>query len=226
MKGVLDAVGRLKVSDPAVSGHVLLDGVVHTDTVADAVTKGSLIVGNSTPKWDELGVGANNQILMADSAQALGLKWGHRGYDYIQLEDRKSSGSHGGTFTLGAWRTRVLNTEVIDTGGNCTLSGNQFTLTAGTYIIYASAPALWVQSHKTRLYNVSDGTVIAHGTSGYTTNTDYVSTRSFVAGRFTIASTKTFRLEHRCTVTRTTNGLGTSSGLATEVYAQVQLWKE
>ena len=37
-----------------VAAHVMLDGSVHTDSVADGVTRGSLIYGNSTPKWDEL----------------------------------------------------------------------------------------------------------------------------------------------------------------------------
>ncbi|KKL84897.1 hypothetical protein LCGC14_1960140, partial [marine sediment metagenome] len=45
-------------SGPASSGyggsHVLLDGVMHTDSVADGVTAGSIIIGNDTPKWDEL----------------------------------------------------------------------------------------------------------------------------------------------------------------------------
>ncbi len=36
--------------------HDILDADVHTDTVADAVTRGSLIFGNSTPKWDELAI--------------------------------------------------------------------------------------------------------------------------------------------------------------------------
>lgn len=44
----------------------LLDGSAHTDTVAQAVSRGSLIYGNATPKWDELVVGAANSILRSD----------------------------------------------------------------------------------------------------------------------------------------------------------------
>ena len=40
-----------------VAAHAILDGVVHTDSVADGVTRGSLIIGNATPKWDELVIG-------------------------------------------------------------------------------------------------------------------------------------------------------------------------
>ena len=60
---------------------------------------------------------------------------------YIKLSDVKSAGTAGGTFTSGSWQTRTLNTEDSDTGGNCSLSSNQFTLDAGTYEINARASA-------------------------------------------------------------------------------------
>lgn len=47
-------------------GHAILDGAVHTDSVADGVTRGSLIYGNSTPKWDELVVGGADTFLRTD----------------------------------------------------------------------------------------------------------------------------------------------------------------
>src|SRR6185369_9257852 len=48
----------------------LLDGTNHTDTVAQTVSRGSLIVGNSTPKWDELTIGANRTVLTSDGTDA------------------------------------------------------------------------------------------------------------------------------------------------------------
>lgn len=47
--------------------HALLDGGVHSDTALDSVTRGSIIIGNSTPKWDELLISATpNEILISD----------------------------------------------------------------------------------------------------------------------------------------------------------------
>lgn len=47
----------------AVGGHAVLDGTIHTDSVAKAVTRGSIIYGNATPKWDELVKGAADTFL-------------------------------------------------------------------------------------------------------------------------------------------------------------------
>ena len=51
---------------PSLSGNALLDASTHTDTVAQGVTRGSLIYGNSTPKWDELTVGAAHRFLQSN----------------------------------------------------------------------------------------------------------------------------------------------------------------
>jgi hypothetical protein len=48
--------------------HNLLDGSVHPDTVAQAVLRGALVVGNSTPKWDRLAIGAANTFLKSDGS--------------------------------------------------------------------------------------------------------------------------------------------------------------
>lgn len=60
---------------PPSGSNALLDGSAHTDTTNSAVTKGDLIVGNSTPAWDDLAVGSDGQVLTADSTQAMGVKW-------------------------------------------------------------------------------------------------------------------------------------------------------
>lgn len=53
--------------------NALLDGLNHTDTVAQAVARGHLIVGNSTPKWDRLPIGAASTLLRSDGSDP---SWG------------------------------------------------------------------------------------------------------------------------------------------------------
>lgn len=48
------------------ANHAILDGSVHSDSVADGVTRGSIIYGNATPKWDELVVGGADTFLGSD----------------------------------------------------------------------------------------------------------------------------------------------------------------
>ena len=62
----------LKDSSVAVAAiaHAMLDGSVHSDSVADGVTRGSIIYGNATPKWDELVVGGAGTVLTSDGTDA------------------------------------------------------------------------------------------------------------------------------------------------------------
>jgi len=141
---------------------------------------------------------------------------------FLHLQDQKTSGTAGGTFTSGAWQTRALNTEVTDTIGS-TLASNQFTLPAGTYYIEAICPTLNTNSSQARLQNITDASTILLGISSVTGTT--AGGYAFVDGQFTIAGTKTFELQHRCSTTRATDGFGYPSSWGTEVYAEVRVWK-
>lgn len=56
---------------PSSQVHNLLDGTTHPDTVAQTVTRGAIVVGNATPKWSKLNLGAANQSLTSDGSDAL-----------------------------------------------------------------------------------------------------------------------------------------------------------
>lgn len=141
------------------------------------------------------------------------------------LRDEKSSGTNGGTFTSGAWRTRDLNVE-HDPQGIVTLSSNQFTLGAGTWLIHAEVPGYYVAGHQAKLYNVTDAADEILGSDEYSEAMwSGVTTRSAIIGIFTIASSKTFEIRHYCGTTFATYGFGIANSLGTEVYTQVILQK-
>jgi hypothetical protein len=146
---------------------------------------------------------------------------------YVRLEDQKTQNTAGGTFTSGAWQTRVLQTEVTDTGGNCTLASNQITLAAGDYECLIIAPASFVDGHQLRLQNVTDATTVILGQNAYSSanETDLITTPAVVRGVFTIAASKALEVQHRCQVTRATNGFGSELNWGTEVYTVVELWR-
>lgn len=147
------------------------------------------------------------------------------GTDYICVVDEKAANTDGGTFTLGAWRTRDINTEYADAGGHASIATNQITLAAGTYRCYISAPAYLTSQHKAKLYNITDAADEIIGTSEHANAA--TQSRSVIAGSFTIASSKAFEVQHYCAVTVATNGFGVKSNFSVvEVYTIAQFWKE
>jgi hypothetical protein len=149
---------------------------------------------------------------------------------YLCYQDQKSSGTDGGTFTSGGWRTRNQNVEVADTGGHGSVASDQITLAGGTYRIFAQAPAHFVAAHQLRLQNITDGTTILTGENAFTSYSGAAGVNSetpaLLRGRFTLTATKVLELQHRCTVTVSGNGMGVNVGWGTEVYATVELFKE
>jgi len=143
----------------------------------------------------------------------------------IILQDQKSTTTNGGTFTTGT-QTRILNTEVLDVNGDCSLASNQFTLTAGDYYLKASAPAYKTDRHKLILYNVTGSVAIDTGTSERAGSSGDASTRAIICTKFTVAASQALELRHYAQTTSTTLGFGlaTSDG-STEIYAQVEIWR-
>lgn len=142
------------------------------------------------------------------------------------VEDQKTSGTAGGTFTLGADRTRDLNTIVSDLSGIVGLAANQFTLAAGTYLIEWSAPAFRVDEHQSILYDVTAASNVARGSNSYTTSgSNTAVTESRGNSIVTIAVSSAFEIRHRSTATQATNGFGRPASFGTEVYTRVKITK-
>ena len=149
---------------------------------------------------------------------------------YAIICDEKPSGTNGGDFNSGSWETRDLNTEVADPDGIVSISSNQFTLQAGTYLIKAKAPAWRVNLHQIRLQNITDSTTVEYGTTGQaygSGNFGFNHTFSFVDTRLTISAAKAFEIQHRCSVSASSAGFGGSSGFGNvSKFAVVEIYKE
>ncbi len=147
------------------------------------------------------------------------------GLEYAHLKDIKSTGTNAGTMTAGAWRTRVLNDLDTNITG-VSLSSNQFTLPAGTYMIDASAPGVKIAYNQAKLYNVTDTSDVLLGASLHTEPSQGTTTFSRVMGTFTITSSKVFELQHKSSGTYADYGLGIKSNTGSdEIYAQIALTK-
>lgn len=147
---------------------------------------------------------------------------------YVRLSDTKASGTAGTSYTDGAYRTVALNTENDDAEGICTLSSNQFTLSAGTYAI-----SVWFQQFRdstaqyaVRLRNTTDSSTAfkwpAIGISSRAASGPTGDTIGHLYGRFTIGTSKA--LELQIDVNSTTQQQAQSDG-ENEVYWIVELVK-
>lgn len=173
--------------------------------------------------WVRLALGAAKRILRSNAAgTALEYVAVSRGPDVI-LEDQKPQNTSGGTFTAGADQIRVLNTEVHDPNGYCTLAGNQFTLGAGTWFVAWAAPAYAVAQHQSFLYNVTDAAVVKRSMSMYCGGGVAVMNVSTGSAIVTIAGSKAFEIRHRGALTSNTDGFGVASNFGVETYTRVEI---
>lgn len=146
---------------------------------------------------------------------------------WAKIEDVKADTVVGGTFTSGAWQTRVLQTKVDPSTIVTTLAANQFTLAAGTYQIRWAAPAFDVGVHQTRLQNITDVSTETLGSCANSDTSQPNVTLSEGLDRFTIAAAKVFEIQHRCVTTKATTGFGVPGSFGVgEIYTQVEIRKE
>ena len=154
---------------------------------------------------------------------------------YAIIADIKASNADGGDFDSGAWRTRDLNTEIADPDGIVSLSSNQFTLGAGSYLIEFSAPACRLGSHQTRLYNATTSSEVQIGTSQWAPPTSgHADNNSMGAGRVTITGSTAFEIQHRGAYDSNVGedtygfGVGTAGGhnWGSTMFCLVKIYKE
>lgn len=144
----------------------------------------------------------------------------------LHVRDEKSSGTGGGSFTNGAWRTRTLNTEKTNTITGASLSSNQITLPTGSYVVEFGACGSQVQRHQTRFYNTSDASAVLYGKNNRVSDSVGTGDWSEGKGYFTITASKTFELQHRCETSDTNDGFGEANSFGgVEVYADVFITK-
>ena len=199
----------------------------------------SIAVPTSNPSASEVEFklpqtdGSSGQAMVTDASGNLSFANKGKFASYAVICDQKAQGTGGGTFTLGAWRTRDLNTEIADADGIVSISNNQFTLQAGTYLVNASAPARKVTTNQTALYNVTDSSYTQYGTVEIAHISYIGGSRSFISAKFTISGAKAFEIRHFSSHTQATNGFGTNFGSSdattaggVAIFTIVEIFKE
>ncbi len=148
--------------------------------------------------------------------------------DLLHVRDEKASGTDGGTFTSGAWRTRDLNTVKTNEISGASLSSNQITLPAGTYEVIGQGQGFRCNVHVTKLFDTTNTADLVIGSNAFSdaSAVEYSGNDSFLRGRFTLSAEAVLELQHRCLTTKSTIGFGFRAGFGVvEVYSEVMIKK-
>ena len=141
--------------------------------------------------------------------------------DVAIFREEQSSGTEGGTFTSGSYVKRTLNTTVVNNITGCSIASSVITLPAGTFAVTGFAPAQECSRSKLRIQNMTASTTLQIGNNAFANTTDGASIAT-INSVFTLASASTIELQHRCSSTKASNGLGIASSFSdSEVYASI-----
>jgi hypothetical protein len=170
-----------------------------------------------------------NNLSDVQSGEASRASLGAMSNYVLHMQDQKSSGTSGGGLTSGGFTQRALNTVVTNTITGASLSSNQFTLPAGTFLLHALVPGYFCGFHQGLIYDVSGAADFIYGTPEYSPASgvaDSSQTTSKIRKIFTIGSSKTFEVEQRCSTTNSSNGRGVPVGFGhIEIYTDVLIQK-
>lgn len=237
------ANGNLSPNDGAIDTNEVVVGTATGIATRDAATARALLGltlgtgdGEIAPVDDASGL-TDGDIVVATangvetlSVSAILSLLGINSNAMLLFQQRAANGAGGGDFNTGAWQTVPLTNEVVDTGNNGSISGNQITLAAGTYRYTYNVIGNRVDGFQGRLYNITTPGLIAnsYGTSAFSDNGAVdVPAVSLGVGRFTIGGATVIELQAQCTTTRASNGFGVAASQGVgEIYSWIELWKE
>ena len=139
------------------------------------------------------------------------------------FNETQSAATAGGASVTGSFIKRTLNTTIINEITSATLTSSVISLPAGTYLVNASAPFYESNEIKIILRNTTDSADTILGQSQYATTNGTAT----LNGQFTIAGTKNFEVQYRCSSARATIGIGVNAATfgVSNVYTTIQIQK-
>lgn len=144
---------------------------------------------------------------------------------FVLFKDSKLTGTASGTFTGGAWQTRDLNTTQ-NSQSWASLSANQVTLNAGTYLVEGEANAFKVDQHQTRIRDITNSADLVLGMGANCSSSSNIEQSSSIVGTFTLAGSTVIELQDQCQTTQATNGFGLDPGIgSSNIFSTLKITK-
>jgi hypothetical protein len=206
---LVSRTGNYTPTGQQTTGNLTVTGTLSILNTTNSISSssGSLTVSG--------GIGINSDLHVGGNIYGL--------RQFAIIEDQKSTGTSGGTYSAGAFVTRDLNTLAYNSINGLSLSSNQITLVAGTYKIKMISPHYQTGTSRTRLRNITDSLTTVLSTSSQTSTTDSVQTYAIGVGIFTITSSKVFEVQQyfqNITGGTNTGGIATNFGGEIEIYTR------
>lgn len=140
----------------------------------------------------------------------------------------QTSGTGGGGFLGGGWRTMTVNTSQYNGISGSSISSNQITLPSGTYLLDGMANAQGgLFSARLKLRNITDSSDTLTGRSTevqFGVSSNPITIQMVLRGVFTIAAQKTFEIQIYPETGNSTDGQGqaggSGAGSVTETYSE------
>lgn len=204
-----------------VSGGVGVSGNIYTHTI----TPSNLTMTQNITKIDsDILLSANIDTYL--STQRATKTYIDEHNHSWNIYDSKTQGTHGGSFTSGSWMARTLNTINGNTSdASVTLSSNRITITRGKYLLIGRTPAYKVSRHQCRLRDITNNLTVKCGSSSICDDTVNGYSDSHIHTYLSVSATTTYELQHICSTTKETDGLGTASNFETEIYSEIIITK-
>ena len=144
----------------------------------------------------------------------------------MHVQHEETLGTHGGTSSVG-WTDRPLNTVKTNEITGASLSSNEVTLPAGTYLINASCLVhdTSIVGYEVAILDASDDSVLIDGpyTNGLAGT---VNKLEIEPARLVLTETTAIKLASYSTGGEANTGLGYAASIGlTEVYASMQIWQ-
>ena len=224
------SIAAADLATDAVTGAKIADDAITLAKMASG-TDGNIISYDASGNPVAIATGSDGQVLTstgAGSPPAFEAASSGLYASVAMIADQKAHDVHGGTFTQGAWRTRDLNTEISDVDGIVSISSNQFTLQAGTYTIEYQSVFMETNGTATRLYNITDSSIVSIGMILYVSASDSTGGTPPGMAVVTISGAKVFEIQSSCNTSQVNYGYGHSASLGSDsptIYTLVKILK-
>ena len=142
------------------------------------------------------------------------------------IADQKAYNVNAGGSSAG-FNDRDLNTIIFDPDNIVSISSNQFTLNAGTYIIEFSSVGYKANRMFSELYDVTNSATVGQGMTRYSVGTYNGETVSVGYAQVTPTVSTTYKIRTYIQTAQATNGLGVAHDFLgnDNIYTQVKITK-